>query len=72
MLRLGGHGHPAPADNRDISTNEASPLTAEVGGLARRLGCSDGKRCAGGHLVLDEFLDRIYLNGYVPNLQVEG
>jgi len=25
-----------------------------------------------GHVVLDECLDRIYLNGYVPNLQVEG
>ena len=25
-----------------------------------------------GHVVLDECVDRIYLNGYVPNLQVEG
>ena len=60
--------------------NEASPLTAEAGaGLV--VGCGQAVAMAtvtvndllDGHVVLDiECLDRIYLNGYVPNLQVGG
>ena len=72
MLRLGGHGHPEPADNRDIFTNEASPLTAEVGGWPGGSVAVTVNDVLDGHVVLDECLDRIYLNGYVPNLQVEG
>jgi hypothetical protein len=63
------------------SASEASPLTAEVGwpgalggghavGLAASLTVSD---LLDGHVTLDlECLDRVYLNGYVPNLQVGG
>ena len=72
MLRLGAHGHPEPADNRDIFTNEASPLTAEVGGWPGGSVAVTVNDVLDGHVVLDECLDRIYLNGYVPNLQVEG
>ena len=59
-----------------------SPLTAEVGGwpggsvavtlweMAATVTVND---VLNGHVVLDlECLDRIYLNGYVPNLQVGG
>ena len=62
--------------------SEASPLTAEVGGWPELLG---GVRLMAmsavvtvndlldGHVQLDiKCLDRIYLNGYVPNLQVAG
>src|SRR6476659_3297496 len=63
-------------------TSEASPLTAERWGLVRRLRCGQAVKMAAtvtindvldGHVGLEiECLDRIYLNGYVPNLQVGG
>src|SRR5450631_945450 len=62
--------------------SEAAPLTAEVGGWSAASGAVTLVVMAGvvtvndlldGHVVLDlQCLDRIYLNGYVPNLQVGG
>ena len=69
MLRLGGHGHPEPADNRDISTNGASPLTAEVGGWPGGSVAVTVNDVLDGHVVLDECLDRIDLNGYMPDFE---
>lgn len=63
------------------SSSEASPLTAEVwAGLDCRVRSGCGYGCSGnvsdlldGHVSLNiECLDRIYLHGYVPNLQVGG
>ena len=64
------------------TTSEASPLTAEAVGLVRRSCCGQAVGMAAtvtvndvldGHVALDiECLDRIYLNGYVPNLQTGG
>ena len=73
----------AVADATQIQLlEEASPLTAERCGLVRRLCCGQAVEMAAtvtvndvldGHVALDmECLDRIYLNGYVPNLQVGG
>lgn len=62
--------------------SEASPLTAERRGWLGRVACVTLVSMAGvvtinqvleGHVGLDiECMDRIYLNGYVPNLQVGG
>jgi hypothetical protein len=64
------------------TTSEASPLTTESGGLVQWVGCGHAGVMAAmvtvndvldGHVGLDlECLDRIYLNDYVPNLQVAG
>src|SRR6476619_840835 len=71
-----------PGGDSSPITSEASPLTAERCGLVRRLCCGQAVGMAAtvtvndvldGHIGLDiECLDRIYLNGYVPNLQVGG
>src|SRR5664279_1651307 len=71
-----------PNRNSHARSNEASPLTAEVRVWSCRSGAARLVVMAAtvtvndlldGHVILDvQCLDRIYLNGYVPNLQVGG
>ena len=71
-----------PSTNSNTTTGEASPLTAEARGLVWWFGRGQAVEMAAivtvndvldGRVMLDlECLNRIYVNGYLPNLQVGG